>query len=132
MGSNWRNRHFTIMPYSIGGFHGLARTFFMGSLLLFHGLAFCFDGRAREFTCLWKTTGLHRSKQKKQIDPIGLLHLFTAFFNPGEPPLYPTRSHLLWLQGNYLSKKKYQSHATSWNRAFCLSLGILNSLFSLR
>ncbi len=43
-------RHVAIMPYSLGGFQGVARTFFMGLLVLFHGLAFCFDGQAREFT----------------------------------------------------------------------------------
>ena len=33
MGSSWRYRHVAITPYSIGGFHGLARTFFTGSHL---------------------------------------------------------------------------------------------------
>ena len=66
MGSSWRYCHVAITPYSIGGFHGLARTFSRGSLVLFHGLAFGFDGPAREFTCRWKTTGLHWSKQKNK------------------------------------------------------------------
>ena len=67
MGSSWRYRHVAIMPYSIGGFHGLARTFFTGLLVLFHGLAFRFDGQAREFTHWWKTTFLHWSKQKNKL-----------------------------------------------------------------
>jgi hypothetical protein len=54
------------MPYSIGGFHGLALTFFTSLLVLFHGLAFRFDGQAREFTCRRKTTGSHQSKQKNK------------------------------------------------------------------
>ena len=62
MGSSWRYRHVAITPYSIGGFHGLAHTFFMGLLVLFNGLAFCFD----EFTRRWKTTDSHRSKQKNK------------------------------------------------------------------
>ena len=37
-------------------------------LFPFHGLAFCFDGRA-----------------EKQSSPIGQLHLFTAFSNPVSP-----------------------------------------------
>ena len=41
------------MPYSIGGFHGLACTFFTGPLVLFHGLAFRFNGMS-EFTRRWK------------------------------------------------------------------------------
>ena len=82
MGSSWRYRHVTTTPL----------------LVLFHGLAFSFDGQALEFTRRWKTTGTHRSKQKKKIGPIGRPHLFTAFAKPGEPPLYPTRSHLLWLE----------------------------------
>ena len=40
MESSWRYLHFAITPYSIGGFHGLARTFFTGSLLLFMGSHF--------------------------------------------------------------------------------------------
>ena len=40
MGSSWKYRHVTITPYSIGGFHRLAHTFFTGSLVLFQGLAF--------------------------------------------------------------------------------------------
>ena len=48
MGSSWRYRHVAITPYSIGGFHGLAHTFFMGLLVLFHRLAFRFDGGACE------------------------------------------------------------------------------------
>ena len=66
MGSSWRYPHVPITPYSIGGFHGLARTFLTGSLVLFQGLALCFDGPAREFTHKWKTTGLHWSKQKNK------------------------------------------------------------------
>ena len=34
----------------------------------------------------------HMEVNRKPIWP----HLFTAFFNLGEPPQYPTRSHLLW------------------------------------
>ena len=64
---------------------------------VFHWLAFLFDGRAREFTRRCKTTSSHQSKKKKQIGPIGRPNLFTAFSNPCEPPLYPTRSHLLWI-----------------------------------
>ena len=67
MGSNWRYRHVAITPYSIGGFHKIACTFFTGSLVLFHGLAFCFDGWAHEFTCRWKTIGSHWSKQKNKL-----------------------------------------------------------------
>ena len=48
------------------GFHGLDPLFFMGSLALFHGPAFRFDGWAPEFTLKWKTTGSHRSKQKNK------------------------------------------------------------------
>ena len=66
MGSSWRYRHIAIAPYSIGGFQGLACIFFTGLLVLFHGLAFRFDGQAREFTCRWKTTGWHWSKQKNK------------------------------------------------------------------
>ena len=66
MGSSWRYRHVAIMPYSLGGFHGLPCMFFTGLLVLFHGLAFRFNGRAREFTCRWKTTGWHWSKQKNK------------------------------------------------------------------
>ena len=40
MGSSWRYHHVAIMPYSIGGFYGLACTFYTGLLVLFHGLAF--------------------------------------------------------------------------------------------
>ena len=54
------------MPYSIEGFHRLARMFFTSSLVLFHELAFRFDGQAREFIRRWKTTGLHPSKQKNK------------------------------------------------------------------
>ena len=50
MGSSWRYRYVTITPYSIGGFHGLARMFFTGSLVPFQVLAFQFNGRAREIT----------------------------------------------------------------------------------
>ena len=38
MGSSWRYRHVAITPYSIEGFHGFARRFFLCSLVLFHGL----------------------------------------------------------------------------------------------
>ena len=48
------------------GFHGLDPLFFMGSLALFHGPAFRFDGWAPEFTLKWKTTGSHWSKQKNK------------------------------------------------------------------
>ena len=34
----------------IEGFHRLVCTFFAGLLVLFNGLAFCFEGRAHEFT----------------------------------------------------------------------------------
>ena len=45
MGSSWRYCHVAITPYSIGGFHGLPCTFFTGLLVLFHWLAFRFDGQ---------------------------------------------------------------------------------------
>ena len=38
MRSSWRYRHVAITPYSIEGFHGFARRFFLCSLVLFHGL----------------------------------------------------------------------------------------------
>jgi hypothetical protein len=66
MGSSWRYCHVAIRSYSKGGFHGLARTFLTGSLVLFHGLAFCFDGRTHEFTRRWNTMGSHWSKQKNK------------------------------------------------------------------
>ena len=66
MGSSWRYRHVPITPYSIEGFHVFARTFFKGLLVIFHRLAFGFNGRAREFTRRWKTTGSHGSKQKNK------------------------------------------------------------------
>ena len=50
MGSSWRYRHVAITHYSIRGFHGLACMFSKGSHVLFLGLAFLYDGRAREFT----------------------------------------------------------------------------------
>jgi hypothetical protein len=52
MESSWRYRHVAIKPYSIGGFYRLA---------------FCFNGRDREFTLRWKTKGLHQSKQKDKL-----------------------------------------------------------------
>ena len=106
MGSSWRYCHVAITPYSLGGFQGIACMFFTSLLVLFHGLAFCFDGQAREFTRRRKTLGLHRSKKKKQIGPNSRPHLFTAFSNPGEPPLYPTRSHLLWDRSKRLKLKQ--------------------------
>ena len=54
-------------------FHGLARTFFMGSPVLFS----------------WARIKVNR----KTIWP----HLCTAFSNPGKPPLFPTRAHLICL-----------------------------------
>ena len=38
----------------------------MGSLVLFHGLAFHFNVRAHEFTRRWKTTGSHQSEEKNK------------------------------------------------------------------
>ena len=46
MGSSWRYSHVAITPYSIGGFHEFACTFFNGFLVLFHGLALRFAVRA--------------------------------------------------------------------------------------
>ena len=40
MGSSWRYPHVAIMPYSIGGSHVLACTFFLSSLVLFTGSHF--------------------------------------------------------------------------------------------
>ena len=67
MESSWRYRHVAIKPYSIGGFYRLVRTFFTSSLVLFHGLAFNFDGWTCEFTLRWKTKGSHQSKQKDKL-----------------------------------------------------------------
>ena len=73
-----------IPPYSIGDFftarsyvfHELAHAFFTGSLVRY--------SRA------------HIKVNRKTNQP-NQPHLFTAFSNPGEPPLSPTRSHLLWV-----------------------------------
>ena len=70
MGSSWRYCHVAITPYSIGGFHGLAHMFFTGLLVLFHGLAFLFDGQAREFTHRWKN--YRRAPKISNYIPLGM------------------------------------------------------------
>ena len=77
--------------------------FFTGSLILFHGLTFHCDGRAREFTRRWKTTGSHPSKQKNKSAQSAQSAgpTFSQHF-PTQPPLYPTRSHLLWCLPSFL------------------------------
>ena len=104
MGSSWRYRHVTVPPYSIGWFHGFGHTFFTGS-----NFALMDDSQAG-----WNYE-LALKQTEKQIGPIGLSHLFTAFSNPGKPPLYPTRSHLLWSTQLFfektLAKTKNQNRA---------------------
>ena len=58
--------HVAITPYSIGGFHRLARTFFTGSLVLFHGSHFSLMDEPVNLLVGEKTTGSHRSKQKNK------------------------------------------------------------------
>jgi hypothetical protein len=84
-----------LLPYS------KSSTFFKGLLLHFSGaptyvIGIKNYGLATTFFTGWLVS--------KQISVICLLprllqhHLFTEFSNPGETPLSPTRSHLLWIK----------------------------------
>ena len=84
MGSSWRYNHVTITPYSIRGFHGLPHTFFMGLLIISISRA-----------CVLLRWTSRKTKQPNW--PAPPLH---SIFQPSEPPLYPTRSHLLCVKLN--------------------------------
>ena len=81
-----------------------------------------------------KTAGLHQSKQKK-ISLICLQprllqhHLFTAFSNPGKPPLSPTRAHLLCLfsQNDSFQKKQLLYLAKAFQKTTGHSMAQENS-----
>ena len=88
MGSSWRYRHVAITPYSIGGFHVLTCMFFTDLLVLFQGLAFCFDGQAREFTGRWRATGWHRIKQKNKLAQSAGSTIFSQHFPTQASPHY--------------------------------------------
>ena len=90
MGSSVRYCNVTITTYSIGGFHGLARMFFMGSHLS------SMDEPMNSL--VGEKLQAHIEVKRETNRHNGQPHLFTAFSNPGELPLYPTRSHLLWPQ----------------------------------
>ena len=91
MGSSVRYCNVTITTYSIGGFHGLARMFFMGS----H-----FSSMDEPMNSLvGEKLQAHIEVKRETNRHNGQPHLFTAFSNPGEPPTYPTRMHHILAPG---------------------------------
>ena len=88
MGSSWRYRHVAITPYLLH--RGISRP----RLYFFMGFYFALmDEPANSF--VGEKLQARIEVKIKKIGPISRPHLFTAFSDPGEPPLYPTRSHLL-------------------------------------
>ena len=71
----------------------------MGSLVLFHGLAFRFDGRACKFTSRWKTTGLHPSKQKNKSAQLAG-HTLSQHFPTQVSPHYIQLDPIYYAIGN--------------------------------
>ena len=82
MGSSWRYRHVAITPYSIGGFHGLACTFFTGShiasmdepvnSLIGEKLQACIEVNRKTNGPIWPVPPFHSIFQLKEplLDPI--------------------------------------------------------------
>ena len=91
MGSSWRYRHVAITPYLLH--RGISRP----RLYFFMGFYFALmDEPANSFVGE-KLRARIEVKIKKNWPNQPAPPFHSIFFNPGEPPLYQTRSHLLCL-----------------------------------
>ena len=131
MGSSWTYRPVAIRPYSIGGSHGLAHIFFTGWLVLYHRLAFRFDGRACEFTRRWKTTGSHRSKhinKSAQLAGPTFLQHFQTQVSPHYSQLDPIYYAFIWRASRNLVGKKWSNLENNIDSMWEISSVCLTSL----